>query len=122
MASLRCPSCNAAASLAELAAGWCDSCGKKIPGSYIAAAGTSKRTARDAYLSHAHTPKATRARKRLIGTLICAGIGVFVSAIMLIGPLREAGYILILGALFAIMLAALSVGQIVDGMFAKHGK
>ena len=120
MAGLTCPNCNAVASPAEIAAGWCDSCGKKIPASYAAAAMTPKRSARQAYLSH--TPKTVRRRKRILGTLIGTLLGVLVSGILIIWPLREAGYILILGVTFTIILAALSVGQIVDGMMAKEGK
>jgi hypothetical protein len=118
MAGLTCPNCNAVPSSAELAAGWCDSCGKKIPASLAATAATPKRTAREAYLSH--TPKATRGRKGYIGTLIGTAIGAFVSAILMIGPLREAGYILLLGVTFAVTLTALSLGQIVDGMMVKE--
>jgi hypothetical protein len=32
MASINCPSCNASLSPAEITEGWCESCGKKIPG------------------------------------------------------------------------------------------
>jgi hypothetical protein len=120
MAGLTCPNCNAVASTAEIASGWCDSCGKKIPFSYTTAAMTPKRTARDALMAQA--PKATRRANKIIGTLIGGVLGVLVSAIVIVALLRHAGYILILFVVFAIMLAGLSLGQIVDGMFVKERK
>ena len=90
MAGLTCPNCNAVASPAEIAAGWCDSCGKKIPASYAAAAMTPKQNARQAYLSH--TPKTVRGRKRILGTLIGTLLGVLVSGILMIWPLRRSTF------------------------------
>ena len=121
MAGVTCPNCNAVASSSEIAAGWCDSCGKKIPTSYTAAAHSPNRTARDALMT-ASAPKAMRGRKRIIGTLIAAGIGAVVAAVVMAWPLREAGYILMLMVAFAIMLAAISVGQIADGMLVGERK
>jgi hypothetical protein len=121
MAGLTCPNCNAVASTAEIASGWCDSCGKKIPFSYTAAATSPKRTARDALMAQ-QTLKATRRSNKFIGTLLGGALGILVSAIVMVGLLRNAGYILILFVVFAIMLAGLSLGQIVDGMLVKERK
>jgi hypothetical protein len=120
MAGLTCPNCNAVVSSPEITSGWCDSCGKKIPAAYAAALHTPKRTAREALMVHTQPTK--RGRKRLIGTLIGTLLGALISAILMVGPLRGAGYILILFVTFAIMLAALSVGQIVDGMLVREHK
>jgi hypothetical protein len=121
MAGLTCPNCNAVASTAEIASGWCDSCGKKIPFSYTASATAPKRTARDALMAQ-QAPKATRRSNRFIGTLIGGGLGVLVSAIVAVGFLRHSGFILILFVIFAIMVAGLSLGQILDGMFVRERK
>lgn len=119
MAGLTCPNCNAIASTAEIASGWCESCGKKIPFSYTAAAHAPNRTAREALLAPA--PKAPRRSKTLLGTLLAAGVGVLLS-VLLIVLLRAAGYLLILVVVSAIMLAAVSLGQIADGMLVNERK
>jgi hypothetical protein len=121
MAGLTCPNCNAVASTSEIASGWCDSCGKRIPSSYAAAATAPRRAARDALLAST-TAKPARTRKPIVGTLIGMLLGVLVYGMLMIGPLHRTGYILMVGVGFAILLAAISLGQIVDGMFVKERK
>ena len=121
MAGLTCPNCSAVASTSEIASGWCDSCGKRIPASYAAAATAPRREAREALLT-ATSARPARTRQPIVATLIAALLGALVYGVLMIGPLHRTGYILMVGVGFAILLAAVSLGQIVDGMFIKERK
>jgi hypothetical protein len=118
MARLTCPNCGTGLAPSDLSAGWCDSCGKKIPASLIAAAPSPRKAARELVVPET-LPPLRRAPVRMKGMVIGAVVGALVFLIVALWPLRAAGLILLAFAAFVMILAGLSVGMIADGMLSK---
>jgi hypothetical protein len=118
MARLTCPNCNAALGPADLSAGWCDSCGKKIPGPLLASMPSPRKAARELVVPEV-LPPVRRQSMPMKGMLIGASVGALVFLIVALWPLRAAGFILLAFAAFVMILAGLSVGMIADGLFTK---
>jgi hypothetical protein len=118
MARLTCPNCNTALGPADLSAGWCDSCGKKIPGPLLAAAPSPRKAARELVVPEA-LPPVRRQPVQMKGMLIGGLVGALMFLIVALWPLRAAGFILLAFAAFVMILAGLSVGMMAEGLFSK---
>jgi hypothetical protein len=102
-----------------MASGWCESCGKKIPGSLIAASHpTRKRAFREV---QENLPVAMHRRDSMSGLLIGAVVAVLVFAVVW-WLMRAAGYPYIILVGVAILAAGLSIGQMADGMMSGKRK
>jgi hypothetical protein len=118
MARLTCPNCGAVLGPSDLTAGWCDSCGKKIPATVIAAAPAPRKAAREVVVQEALPPVRSQPLQ-MRGMLFGALAGGLVFLIVAVWPLRSAGLIYLAFAAFVMILAGLSVGMMAEGMFTK---
>lgn len=114
MSSVTCPFCNAVVPPEEVAEGWCENCGKRLPTFGFRSPGSVQD--RQPVTRAEPTTKKPPSKA---GTMVGAIIGALIFGILMTGPLRSTGYLITFAVGFGVFLVTMGIGQFAGRLFAK---
>ena len=114
MASATCTTCTAKLSTKEIAEGWCDNCGKKLPPALTRPAAAERSSARPS-----DAPGESRGGR--VGLMTGMIIGAVIFALLMSGPLKGMGLLPLWAAGFGIFLVLGFLGRAIGRAASGEG-